>query len=198
MDEPRASEAQMQIAAGAGPVKAAPAGPPAAGPCGPALTEPTPSAGEASRGRGNPADLRRPRPMRRQPRHITSHSDKIRPSDVRATARVLDRARRVIKQRTLLAVDRRKAAGRLLGVPHPGYSRRPAPDRSRTSAATTSDSTSTTSRHGSRRPAPNRRLRTHRAGRWMREHHLGHRPELSSVADAELTHRPVDVGLDGS
>jgi len=47
MDKPGAPEAQTQVAAGPGPVKAVPTGPPAAGPCGPALTEPAPSAGEA-------------------------------------------------------------------------------------------------------------------------------------------------------
>ena len=57
--------------------------------------------------------------MRRQPKHITSLTDKITPTDVRSgAARMLGRARRIVEQRTFSPLIDSKAAGRLLGVPH--------------------------------------------------------------------------------
>jgi len=57
--------------------------------------------------------------MRRQPKHITSLTDKLTPAEVRSgAARVLGRARRIVEQRTFSPLIDAKAAGRLLGVPH--------------------------------------------------------------------------------
>ena len=55
----------------------------------------------------------------RQPRRITSLSQKVTPHEVRTgAARVLGGARRAVEQRTFSQLIDAKAAGRLLGVPH--------------------------------------------------------------------------------
>lgn len=118
MDELGASEAQ--IAAGAGPVKAVHCGTAYGGACRPGLDRTRPLRRESTHvGRESPADLRRPRGMRRQANRITGLSEKITPPEVRsAAARVLGRARRVLEQRTFSPLIDAKAAGRMLGVPH--------------------------------------------------------------------------------
>src|SRR5271165_1673670 len=120
MDKPGAPEAQTQVAAGPGPVKGRPYGTACGGALRPGLDRTRPlRRGSTHVGREDPADLRRPRPMRRQPKRITSLGEKITPHDVRSgAARVLGRARRAVEQRTFSPLLDAKAAGRLLGVPH--------------------------------------------------------------------------------
>jgi hypothetical protein len=85
MDHLGASEAQVQIAVGAEPVKAVPAGPPAAGPDGPALTEPAPAAGRALRSAGTALPtFGGPGPTIGSLKHTTGLGEKIMPGDARS------------------------------------------------------------------------------------------------------------------